>query len=222
MKRAGLVLGAILIAAPIVWLVGPFTFYASVVPILGPVLPRPPGVPTSAAASYDWKGSGMYWTWTRSFQHGCAAWMASDDYASVQLLVGSRCEGKRQTGYLRGRGLTHLSFEPHLTFRGYWPWSDADHTAQIVFDEKGMISSVRPCPYSLSEDQIAAMRLVADEAQAEAQTDAEKRVLKHVTERLSTLKGDRLASGQAGCTDFGPADRGSGRQRPDAWTGRSR
>ncbi|WP_332700796.1 hypothetical protein [Devosia sp.] len=217
MKRTALVLVAVIATALVVSLVGPFTFYANVVPVLGPVLPRAQGVPRQAAASYNWKASGMSWTWTRTFKHGCAAWMATDHWADVQLLVDSQCEDKRQSGHIVGRGLSYFSSEDHLTFQDYWPWSEDDHFKLIVFDANGMIASVRPCPYTLSANQIDALRIVAEEAHNEAQTDAERRVLARVKQRLAALNGTGLSSGQLGCTDL-PIARDASIQRENAWT----
>ncbi len=168
---------------------------------LGRLIPGPQGVPSQAAASYDLK-SGINWRWTRNLAHGCAAWSANERWAGVTLLVGSRCERQRQSGLLEGRGLTHLSFEDSLEFQGYWPWSSELYSKLLVFDEKGMIKTVLPCPYTLTAGQIGDMRTVATEAYAKAETDAERRVLARVRQRLAALTGVGLASGQSGCTDF--------------------
>lgn len=174
----------------------------------------PTGIPGGAAAHWELKG-GFYWTWTRNFEHGCAAWMAKDSWADVQLLVDSKCEGARERSWLAGRGLSYLSFEDRLTFMGYWPWSDEAYSELMEFDDQGMFRGVRPCPYSLSADQIAEMRIVAREALAESQTEGEKRVLARVAQRLAALRGAKLASSQGGCTDHDA----SGKEI-DAWRGR--
>lgn len=215
MKRTALILGAVIATALVVWVLGPFTFYASVVPVLGPVLPRPEGVPRQAKASYDFK-SGMNWTWTRNLAHSCAAWSGNERWAHVTLLVGSRCDGSRRSGLRDGRGLSHLSFEDHLEFQGYWPWSAELHSKLLVFDEKGMIKTVLPCPYTLTAEQIEGMRTVAAEAYARAETDGERRVLARVRQRLAALSGVGLATGQFGCTDS-TARRDVPLPRYDSW-----
>jgi len=116
-----------------------------------------------------------------------------------------------------GQEVSYLSFEDYLTFSGFWPWSQEDHLRQIVFDDDGMVSSVRPCPHSLSASQIEAMRTVADEALSAPITNRERRVLMRVKQRLAGLAGGGLASGQAGCTDL-PTDDVTGRiPKEDAW-----
>src|SRR5688572_12065567 len=110
-KSTAVALGAAAAAAAlIVALVGPFTFYDDLVPILGPVLPRPSGVPSQASASYHWKGSGMYWKWRRPLPHGCAEWGASKSYAIVDLVRGGKGCGRA------GRRLRHESFHEGIVF----------------------------------------------------------------------------------------------------------
>jgi hypothetical protein len=128
--------------------------------------------------------------------------MAKDSWADVQLSVQSKCEGARARGRLAGRGLSYFSVEDHLTFHGYWPWSQQDYFKLIVFDNGGMVRDVRPCPYSLTAKQLDEMRIVAREAISDARTIEERRVLARVGKRLATLDGAKLASSQGGCTDY--------------------
>lgn len=179
--------------------------------------PAPKGIPTDASSHWELK-SGSYWTWTRKFAHGCSAWMAKDEWASVQILTDSQCEGTRETSYLAGSGVSYLSLEDHLTFRGYWPWTDEEYRKLILFDEKGMISEVLPCPNSLSPTQMAELRRAAQEATATAQTTEERQMLIRIQQRLEATDGTNLASSQGGCTDLPPnRDARGQRQRQDAW-----
>jgi len=147
----------------------------------------PPGIPDGATGHWSLLG-GSYWTWTRNSEQGCAAWMAKESWADVQLIVGSRCKGARENGYLAGQGLGYFSSTDELVFRGYWPWSIEYYSGLIVYDDEGMTKEIRPCPYSLSAEQVARMQRVAQEALAGAQTDGERRVLARVARRLSVLE----------------------------------
>ena len=68
------VLGAV--AIPIV---GPFTFYGTVVPYLTPIIPKPDGIPQDAQARHNWKGPGLFWVWERELSIGCARWSFVED-----------------------------------------------------------------------------------------------------------------------------------------------
>lgn len=164
----------------------------------------PANIPAGAMPHWALKG-GLYWTWTRTSDHGCAAWMAKSNWASVQILVHSKCKGVREAGYLPGHGLLYSSVEDELVFLGYWPWSQEEYSRRLVSDEAGMIKGVLPCPYDLSAQQINAMQIVAREAEAGARTDGEKRVLSRVARRLAALRGRKLSSSQSGCSDRGDA-----------------
>jgi hypothetical protein len=178
---------------------------------------RPTGIPDEANARWSLKGD-WTWTWERTLPSGCAAWMAKDRWAAVQLIVESRCEGDRNEGRLDGRGASYFSVEDHLVFIGYWPWTQEDHFNLIVFDNEGMISDVLPCPHVLPPEQIGDLQLVAQEALAEATTDAERRMLVRVAERLAATNGAELASGQSGCTDLPPDRHETPLERQDPWT----
>ena len=174
----------------------------------------PAGIPPDASVHWSLKGN-FSWTWARNLRHGCAAWMAKDSWADVQLLVDVQCGSGREEKYLPGRGLSYFSSSDHLTFSGYWPWSQDGYSKLMVFDEAGMVSHILPCPHSLSADQIDRMRIVAREALASAQTDGERRILTRVQQRLAVLDGAKLASSQAGCTDYDAS-----LERVDVWRGR--
>lgn len=104
----------------------------------------PPGVPSNAASRYDWYNSHSTYTWSRRLQSGCAAWVATDRWANVQLVANARCERRRDEGYLDGRGVSYFSSSNYLIFRGYWPWSTSEFSRQIEFDDRGMISTSAP------------------------------------------------------------------------------
>jgi hypothetical protein len=144
--------------------------------------------------------------------------MAKQSWASVQLLVGSKCASEGAESRLAGEGLSYFSADDYLTFVGFWPWSDHLYSSLIEYDAKGMIKDVRPCPNALSSEQIREMRVVATEILAGARTAAEKRMLSRVGQRLAVVDGAKLASGQAGCTDA-PIDRMRRPERQDAWDG---
>jgi hypothetical protein len=147
----------------------------------------PPAVPSDASVHWDLK-SDFYWTWTRRFDHGCVAWTAKDDYASVDLLVDSQCEERREIRYLNGLGINYFSSSDEIVFRNYWP--------------RGEMHGGDPCPHQISDTQIAALRRVAAEALAETKTDGERRVLNRIDERLSVVNGDALMTYHGGwCSD---------------------
>lgn len=185
-KPTAVALGALAVAAAlIIFLVGPFTFYGDLVPVLGPVLPRPSGVPDHASASYHWKGSGMHWTWHRPLRHGCVKWNATKRYAVVDLMLGD--EGCTSAS----RRLQHMSFSEKIVFdpgRAKW-WGG------------------KPCPYVVSVTEIAAFAGLASEAASAAETRAEKAVLFAIEERLSKANGSTLTTDHSGgCNDLKAAD----------------
>jgi hypothetical protein len=175
----------------------------------------PAGVPWGASVQWSLK-EGFYWTWTQRLEHGCVAWMAKDEWASVILLINAECEGEREHGNIDGQGLSYLSGH-HLIFRGFWSWTSDDYFERIIYNGEGMISEILLCPHSLSSDQIGAMRMVAQEALAEAASDRERRVLARIDERLAATNGEALASGQFGCTDLPPDWRTNSDWDQDPW-----
>ncbi len=155
--------------------------------------PTPPQIPTDASRHWTLKGS-FHWEWARQLEHGCATWSAKDSYASVLISTDpTNCED--------GPGLYYFTVQDFLVFRNYWPWSSDDYAALISYGSEGMIESIAPCPHTLSFDQISLMRVVAHEALAAASTDAERRTVERVIERLGSTDGG-LASNQSGCTDL--------------------
>ena len=172
---------------------------------------KPSGVPANATAHWGLKG-GFHWTWVQELERGCAKWMATDGWAAVTIIVDEKCDAGRESDPTVGRGVSYFSVEGHLTFIGYWPWSQEEYLDLIEFDEHGMVVNVRPCPYSLGAQQIDELAVVAQQAFADSETDGERRLLTHVRQRLAALDGASLASGQSGCTDYDASV-----ERRDVW-----
>lgn len=74
-KVVVILLVLLVIATPII---GPFTFYGTLVPHLTPLIPKPDGVPSDAEAAHDWKGPGLYWRWERKLPLGRANWSLAE------------------------------------------------------------------------------------------------------------------------------------------------
>ncbi len=177
----------------------------------------PPGVPVGADVD-DWDPlTSRTWSWKRTLQSGCVTWRANERWASVQLVLDSRCEGWRGEGRLPGRGVSYRSYSDYLVFREYWPWTQQMYSDLFVYDNKGMIRYVGPCPHALSPEQLGGLRLIAQEALAAATTDRERRVVARINERLAMTNGTALESEQEGCTDEPPGRR---THKYDPWMGR--
>jgi hypothetical protein len=216
MKRSSQFAISAVAVAVIVSPVLAFLFLDRIVPVLGPVLPRYEGIPSSASANYSLK-EGLFWTWKRRANSGCISWMAVEEWASVQVFVNRTCEVVNETGLSGGKGLTFLSFQDHLVFRNYWAWSPEIYDKLIVFDDQGMVRDVLPCPSSLTQTQIAELRATTLGALANRLTEAEKRVLSSIAERLTHVDGNALSSSQSGCSDWHDSE--DARQQVDPWTG---
>lgn len=165
----------------------------------------PPGVPFGATVRWGLK-SDFYWTWTWHLERGCVAWSAKERYASVLLLVDSRCEGKRVLSYAPSSGISYLTFADEVVFLRYWP--------------EGESYGGNPCPHSISEAQIAELRSLTSDALERATTEAQRRVLRRIDERLSVVNGGALMSTHGGwCSDLTQQDWDPGpeRARADAW-----
>jgi len=172
-------------------------FADKLVPVLGPVLPRPDGVPKQAAAAYSFK-DGIFWRWRRAMSHGCANWMAMDLWATVTLARGQEhCDGK-------GRSLHYASFDAHVVFdRGGDAWTGG-----------------RPCPFTVPSSEIAEYLRLAREARYAADTHKERAILKQVEQRLTTANGTKLTTDHTGgCNDLQPADYGAPpKPHRDVWS----
>jgi hypothetical protein len=160
----------------------------------------PPAIPFDASVHWSLKG-GFVWTWTRRSDHGCGAWRATDRWAIVQIVIDSRCDGRRDLGYLAGRGVAYSSFSDRLVFRGFWPWTRDDYFNSFAVDSDGVIRDRRLCPQTLSPEQIEALRVVTQEVLARSKSDAERRLLARVDDRLAATNGEALSVAEEGCTD---------------------
>jgi hypothetical protein len=164
--------------------------------------PAPPAIPPGAARHWDLKSS-FYWTWTQPLERGCVSWMAKEEWVSVQLVFDPRCERFRELEYLTEPGIHYLASSDLVVFQRYWPQND-----RYVGDE---------CPHSISETQIAEVRVLAAEAIRQSVTAGERRVLRRIDERLSVADGNALTSDQFGCSDLPREARGTRYAGEDAW-----
>lgn len=197
MRRAASLIGAVIILVVGALLVGPFTYFADLAPLLGPVLPRPQGVPRDAAAEYHWKASGMRWSWRRPLPHGCAGWEATDRYATVKFVLSEGGCGAT------GRPLAYTSF-----------------SEEIIFDGGGGGWGGRPCDFAITDGEIATFRDLVAEAVQASTTGAERRMLKHVDARLQPVDGGALTTDAGGgCNDLSLADYKRPSRRIDTWNG---
>jgi hypothetical protein len=182
--------------------------------------PPLPGVPSTASTSYDWYNGHFTYAWRRILRSGCAAWIATENWADVQLVAGSRCDVQGEETRLDGQGISYLSVSDFLIFHGYWPWTEDEYSHLIEYDSRGMTSRILPCPHSLSAEQLSELRALSRDALGAATTDAERRVMARVSERLAATNGMTLASGQEGCTDLPPDWYRRSFPRHDPWTRR--
>lgn len=166
----------------------------------------PAHVPPGANVGYDIK-DGSVWSWTRRVEHGCASWQAGtaiDDWYSVRLSADpANCRegpGLLYRASPEGPYPSHAGLD-RITFVNYWPWTREDEYAGMIFDSNGMWIDVRPCPHTLSPEQISTLRLVAQEARARARNESEARTLADIDQRLAATDGAALKTGQEGCTN---------------------
>jgi hypothetical protein len=170
----------------------------------------PAGVPRGASVAFDLKASpsGLEWNWQRRVAHGCVDFSAADmgwtDPAlAVRLSVDpARCGGGRRTAAVCetcGPGLMYFG-DNYMFFQNHYRYTREDGWNAPIFDSNGMWVASRPCPYSLSPEQLATMRLVAQEALARATTDLERRKLERIDQILAATDGAALESAQHGCS----------------------
>lgn len=161
----------------------------------------PAGVPWGATRHFELTGGGFYWTWQTPVEGGCVGWATVQTSVSVQISVASPCPPDPWRGNVDGKALFYASFSDHLVFHGYWPWTSEIYSRQFVYDEKGRLVRVLPCPNSLTPTQLSEMRLVVRRALLARGSNRERRVLARIAERLAATNGTALSSGQLGCTD---------------------
>ena len=160
----------------------------------------PQAVPRDASRHWSLK-DGNYWTWKQPAGVGCLSWLAVENWASVTLFADKSCETVPEIGS-GAKGLSYFSIEDKLVFKGYWPWSPEIYDRLVVYDERGMFVRTLPCPNSLPKAAIAEMKAVAVAGAATASTDAEKRIIKRIMERLTRTESDALSAQQDGCSDW--------------------
>jgi hypothetical protein len=163
-------------------IIGPFTFYDKVVPILGPILPKPDGVPDTADASFNWKGAGLFWFWQKRYESGCTSWSVADNgfYNFVRLLPGSRnCSDDE-------RGVDHYSFSEEINFQGAHDLSGGE-----------------PCPFAVTDAYIESVRKLVAEAQTNNTSKIEAAALQRVVQRVKKVDGAALVTrDRNGCSDL--------------------
>ena len=188
----------------------------SILPVVALTGCAPPNIPSSASTHWSVK-DGFYWTWHSPVKEGCVSWMAMERWVSVQVLVDRKCSKGREEGYIDGKGLSYFSSEDNLVFRGYWPWTPEIYDRLIIYNKRGNIGNILPCPYVITPTQINAIQLVVKHALTGVNTDGEKRVLSRIKERLAMLADAELSSSQEGCSDEPKSNEGRG-IRADPWT----
>lgn len=174
-----------------------------------------PGVPPGARGHWEVYKDYRTYRWERRLESGCASWVVIDGDAEQGAEVSLSVD---RANCRDGRGVAYNTYMDHLVFRNYW---QRTHDRWWT-SENGEITGYAPCPHALPEGEISHMRAVAQEANARATTDAERRTLTRVDELLSRTNGAALASGHEGCTDL-PLTLGAGvDRRQDTWNGTSR
>ena len=168
--------------ALIIPIVGPFTFYPTLVPVLSPILPKRDGVPGYATASHSWKGFGLFWEWNKRYDSGCVEWGAahSDTFVSTSLEL---CGEARLSAPL---ALKHWSYSHEIVFDRGDDWHGGD-----------------PCPFNVSAEEIADFRTLVREALADATPEIEHKALEQIEDRLDIVDGARLVTHHSGgCSDL--------------------
>jgi hypothetical protein len=155
--RTKLVVALVVLVAIATPIVGPFTFFGTLVPYLTPLIPKPDGVPGDANAAYHWKGPGLYWRWERNVPAGRATWtFAGDRWVSVSFDT-----------QLRGTGV----FKPRFDFANYVG-------ENINFSLAG--SGASHCSIhtaKISDEDLVAARDFLAQSSVAAKSDAERRLI---------------------------------------------
>lgn len=163
-----------------------------------------PGVPAGASVEYNpTTRSGFTRSWRRTVDGGCANFNSEDGALAVRLSIDpTKCRGPARADANCddecGPGLLYFS-DNYIVVQGFWPWTTDDMTNGMIFDANGMWQGVRPCPHSLTPDQYAAMRHVAQGAVAQATTEPERQTLQRIDQVLAASTNVTMQSGQLGC-----------------------
>lgn len=186
-KSKIILITAVATIAALVPVFGPFTFYHAVVPFLGPVLPKHDGVPSYASATYNWKGAGLIWNWEQALPNGCAKWDATNGqiaYYGLTLISGAN--GCDSSGLI----LSYISYSDH-----------------IVIGKGRDRGGGKPCPFKVSDEQIALFNSLLQQAKRRATPEIEMRALHAIERRLENLNGKTLTTDHTGgCNDLSLAD----------------
>ena len=180
MKRALLWITGILVLGILVFIVGPFTFWASVIPHLSPVLPKPDGVPDHARAEYHWKGFGMSWNWDDELENGCLRWMAAESAGQPVRIIDLFDEAGGCTGQ---RALMRYSF------------SDKN-----IYGQGGNDWPYEECPFTLTEEQLASYRAILLAVRDSNQGIEETNLLNAAIADIDLTSGHMLRARQFGCS----------------------
>lgn len=162
-----------------------------------------PGAPLGARSSYNPLVGSMGSVesyWQRRVEHGCADFSTMNGTTTVRISVDpAQCGGRARGGIYCTRCGPGIFYEGNssVVVQNYWDWSAVDG---IVFDSNGMATGMRPCPHSLSAEQLAQLRVVVSEVNARATSDVERSTLERVTQILAATNGTGLGSAQYGCT----------------------
>jgi hypothetical protein len=182
MKRAMLSVTvlALLVALVTATPIGPLFVYGWLVPVIGPLIPKPAGVPSRANAEYHWKGLGLAWKWEDRVTDGCASWLAADSFGGpVRTLYiydePDRC-GESSISMWR------LSFDDHTTYgnSGHdWPYEE--------------------CSYKIDDATIDRYQLQIEELLDANSGLLERDLLTSMLSEIEQVDGSALVAQQYGC-----------------------
>jgi len=161
----------------------------------------PDSVPRDASHEWDFI-NGSIWYWEDKLSHGCTAWMASEQWISVQLLPDPDCPGDVRHDRVSGPRLTSDDFSEELTFRDFGPWSTEIRESLRVDDEAGNFLGFQPCPHTMVKSDVIRITRLALDASKVATTKAEKQLTMRIMTRLKSVDLSALSSSQFGCTDL--------------------
>jgi hypothetical protein len=155
--RTKLAVALMVLAAIATPIVGPFTFYGTLVPYLTPLIPKPDGVPSDAKAAHNWKGPGLYWRWEREFPAGRATWTFVEDRL-VSMRFDTQMPG------------TTVS-EPRFAFANYL----GDEIDFSLAGSRASHCSIHTA--KISDDNIVAVRNFLAQSRVAATSDVERRLI---------------------------------------------
>jgi len=161
----------------------------------------PDSVPRDASHEWDFI-NGSIWYWEDKLPNGCAAWMASERWVSVQLLPDPDCSGDVRHDRVTGPRLSTDDYRDELDFMEFGPWNSEIRDSLTVYDEMGKFLGFKPCPHSITKNDLILMSQLALDASKIATTDAEKELTKRIMTRLKSIDLEALSSSLFGCTDL--------------------